>query len=169
MWVARENAADPERAPPPAALLVKPAPGLSFIRGWRVAPTEVDRVLSFEEVERRVKTLPELIDLTRKIAEKSSSPRSRFNISNLQTVLQNLEFSLASCDFWMLNYDIYYIGKYYGQWEEAELSSKNRNLTQRDMRELQEKIETLLLEVNVYLRDVCGFRIPPSSTRRPRA
>lgn len=130
---------------------------------------EAGRVLSFEEVERRVKTLPELVDLTRKLAEKSSSPRSRFNILNLQTTLQNLEFSLASCDYWMLNYDIYSVGEYYGRWEEDERSSKNRNLTERDIKYVQEKVERLLFEVNVYLRDVCGFRIPPSGTRRPRA
>jgi hypothetical protein len=125
---------------------------------------EVGRALSFEEVERRVRTLPELVDLTRKLAEKSSSPRSRFNILNLQTALQNLEFSLASCDYWMINYDIYSVGEYYGRWEEDELSSKNRNLTERDVKDVKEKVERLLLEVNVYLRDVCGFRIP-----RPRA
>jgi hypothetical protein len=124
-------------------------------------------LLSFEEVERRVKTLPELIDLTRKIAEKSSSPRSRFNISSLQSVLENLKFSLASCDYWMLSGDLYYIGKYHGQWEEDELLSKDSKITRRDMRELQEKIENLLLEVRVYLGDVCGFRIRPPRTQRP--
>jgi hypothetical protein len=129
--------------------------------------TEVDRVPSFEEVERRVKTLPELVDLTRKIAERSSSPRSRFNILNLQTALQNLEFSLASCDYWMSNIDIYHIGRYHGQWEEDELLSKNRNITEHDIKTIGEKIDRLLLEVNVYLRDVCGFRVPPRARARP--
>ena len=132
-------------------------------------------MLEQEDVKSYVKTLPELIDLTKELGRelgKRSSPAHSLKAFMIYSELNELGKALEMCDYSFANRIFFDLGYDYGRWTQVILSSddlddEDREIVEDKLDEFREKIWDLMDEIDRYFKNVCGLELRPVKARRP--
>ncbi|WP_288007628.1 hypothetical protein [Thermofilum sp.] len=114
------------------------------------------------DVKSYVKTLPELIEMTKELGRYTSHrPGHDIKAFMIYSELRDLEEALELCDYTITNRIFFDLGYFHGKWTQAVLSSDDEELeiVEDKLDEFREKIYELEHEIDHYFKNVCGIKV----------
>jgi hypothetical protein len=123
-----------------------------------------------EDVKSYVKTLPELIEMTKELGRYvSHRPGYSLVVFKIYRELNDLERALEMCDYSLTSRTLFDLGHDHGRWTQRVLSSDDEELeiVEDKLDEFREKMWELLDEIDHYFKNVCGLEIRPAKARTP--